>query len=145
MDPVILPGHEPMDAMLPRHIRDRIRLCAAYRDALGYLPEDEPEDEPSGEPCGESLTMVCCAAIGLFCGVPGPSLRQCRYDVVEYGEFVFDVIGTTPQVSKALFTEGTRLIGEAAESIPSLERVEEEADPFEETTAPGGGDSPASE
>jgi hypothetical protein len=142
MDPVKLPGRDPIPAKLPRHTRDRIRIAMAHREALGYDAGDERE--PSREPSVEALLMVACGAIGVCCDLPGvPRLAAVGYDVAELGEHVFDHLAAVG-LGRELYQEGARLIREIVASLPTPGEVEEAASPFAETREPGTAASPVS-
>lgn len=114
-------GEQVVKARVPLHMSERFRI----HDALLDIAD------------GEGLAL-CCAVVGLcWAGEPldVPTLRSLGYDLVEYGEHVYDALyalGLGEQVVPAAFAARQQVV----DSIPTAGEVEEAAD-FIEVPAEG--------
>lgn len=104
---------------------NRFRLISAWQTAL----TDEPDVD--------DFAAVSYAAIGLVWDdetpLDCPSLRECKRDVVAYGESVFDALFRRGFHDVAeIFEAGQLVRQEIYDSIPTASEVEEAADPFED-------------
>lgn len=108
-------GDRTVKARVPLHMSDRFRI----HDALLEIPD------------GEGLAL-CCAVVGLCWADDSlnvPTLRSQGYDLVEYGECVYDALfslGLGDQVVPAAFAARQKVV----DSIPTPSEVEEAADPI---------------
>ena len=117
-------GETTVAAKLPL-FGDRFRLINAWQQAL------------TGNPDVDDFAAVSYAAVGLVWDdekpLDCPGLRECRRDVVAYGEAVFDALFRRGFHDVTEIFEAGQLVRQAIyESIPTVKEVEEAADPFEE-------------
>ena len=116
-------GETTIAAKLPL-FGDRFRLITAWQESLTDSPDVD------------DFAAVSYAAVGLVWDdetpLDCPSLRECRRDVVAYGEAVFDALFRRGFHDVAEIFQAGQLVREAIyESIPTAKEVEEAADPFE--------------
>lgn len=81
----------PVRFLLQRALQDALGYTAADRRAMAERAEDDPPIEPSGT-ADEYAIPLCYYAVVGSCWPDRiePTLRQCRHDVIEYGEAVFE-------------------------------------------------------
>jgi hypothetical protein len=104
---------------------DRFRLVVAFQQAI-----------IDGQPDPEDFAAIHFAALGMCWNESLPldcrSFRDCKRDVIDYGEAVFDSLfrlGFKDRME--LFNAGVKAREQIFESIPTEQEVEESADPFE--------------
>lgn len=135
----------------------RFLLRRAYQEALGYTEADralmaelepgEPIPDPSEEGDGYAVGCVLIAVVGMCwpTRLDCPTIRECRHDVVAYGEGVFEALMELHQgaegLGQQLHDEGRRLLQEMGRRGGSelAEAIEQERDftegPRENSTA----------
>jgi hypothetical protein len=116
-------GKKVIKAKLPL-FGDRFRLINAWQNAL------------QNESNVEDFAAVSYAAIGLVWDeekpLDCPNLRSCNRDLIEFGEVVFDALFRLGFHDVAELFNAGQLVRQAIyDSIPTIEEVEEAADPFE--------------
>lgn len=130
-----MPAPEPVDikigadlivGQLPR-LPLRMLLRRRYQEALGYTSEfdrealagrskDDPLPEPSEEPDEYAAGCVLAACVGVCwpTKLDCPSIRECRHDIVAYGEGAFSALvelhGDTAGVGKAVTDAGREIL-----------------------------------
>jgi hypothetical protein len=121
-------GKETRSGTFPR-APIRFKLAEARRNALGYTAADteairQMEDgddpiEPSMPGDGLALAYVYFAALGMCWPEEiTPTLRQCRHDVVEYGEICYEHFRTKhPGGMAAARDAGSELLDEMLQAV----------------------------
>ena len=121
-------GDQVIDGTLPL-MGDRFRLHSAYMEALGITFNGAGPESADGSP--EDLMSVFYAAIGLCWpkadALDVPTLRECKRDVIDYGEHVFDCLWGLGYTDPEQNAKGAQdLLADIIKSIPTEDEVDEE-------------------
>ena len=127
-DITITLGEKVIHGSLPL-MGDRFRIHSAYMEALGITFNGAGGESTDGSP--EDLMSVFYAAIGLCWpkadALDVPTLIECKRDLIDYGEHVFDCLwglGYTDPEGNAKGAQA--LLSDIIKSIPTEDEVDEE-------------------